>query len=155
MDIWGWLLDGLVVLGAALKDAALDQAAEMSIGNVVGSNIANVLLVLGKAALIRPIACDAKGLRIDTTIMIAASVVFAVICVSGVVERWQGMVMVAALAAFVIETVWEHDDPNTWAECSYCGAGEVQSPLPLPHTLTCPVVVGRDLLARIDGGTTS
>ena len=91
----------VVVLDAALKDAALDQAAEISIGNVVGSNIANVLLVLGIPALIRPIACDAKGLRTDTTIMIAASIVFAIICVGGVVERWHGIVMVAALAAYI------------------------------------------------------
>ena len=91
----------VVVLGAALRDAALDQAAEISIGNVVGSNIANVLLVLGIPALIRPIACDAKGLRIDPTIMIAASIVFAVVCAGGIVERWHGVVMAAALAAYI------------------------------------------------------
>ena len=91
----------VVVLNAALMDAALGQAAEISIGNVVGSNVANVLLVLGIPALIRPIACDAKGLRIDATIMIAASIVFAIICVGGVVERWHGIVMVAALAAYI------------------------------------------------------
>lgn len=91
----------VVVLDAAVMDAALNQAAEISIGNVLGSNIANVLLVLGLPALIRPVACDAKGLRIDTAIMIAASVVFALVCLGGVVQWWQGAVMVAALAAYI------------------------------------------------------
>ncbi len=91
----------VVVLDAALMDAALNQAAEISIGNVVGSNIANVLLVLGLPALIRPVACDAKGLRIDTAIMVAASIVFAVVCLGGAVEWWQGIIMVAALATYI------------------------------------------------------
>ena len=91
----------VVVLDAAIMDAALDQAAEISIGNVVGSNIANVLLVLGLPALIRPVACDAKGLRIDTAIMVAASVMFAAVCLGDVIEWWQGIVMVAALAAYI------------------------------------------------------
>jgi len=91
----------VVVLDAALMDAALNQAAEISIGNVVGSNIANVLLVLGVLALIRPVACDAKGLRIDTAVMVAASLVFAVVCMGDVVGRWQGAVMAAALAGYI------------------------------------------------------
>jgi cation:H+ antiporter len=90
-----------VVLDAALMDAALNQAAEISIGNVIGSNIANVLLVLGFAALIRPIACDAKGLRIDTTLMVAASIVFAIVCLGGALEWWHGVIMATALAAYV------------------------------------------------------
>ena len=91
----------VVVLDAALMDAALKQAAELSIGNVVGSNIANVLLVLGVAALIRPIDCDAKGLRIDTALMVAASAVFAAVCLGDVIEWWHGTVMAAALAAYI------------------------------------------------------
>ena len=91
----------VVVLNAAIMDAGLGEAAEISIGNVVGSNIANVLLVLGLPALIRPVDCDAKGLRIDTSIMVAASLVFAVVCLGGVVYRWQGIVMALGLAAYV------------------------------------------------------
>ncbi len=91
----------VVVLDAARMDAALDQAAEISIGNIVGSNIANVLLVLGLPALLQPIACDAKGLRIDTAIMVAASILFGVVCLGGVVVWWHGAVMAAALAGYI------------------------------------------------------
>ena len=132
----------VVVLNAAVMDAALNQAAEISIGNVVGSNVANVLLVLGLPALIRPIACDAKGLRVDTAIMVAASIAFAVVCLGGVVDRWHGAVMAAALAAYVMwcyraamggrgpddhytEEVEEYEDPQrpVWRSVFYVLGG--------------------------------
>ena len=82
-------------------DAALRGSPAIAVGNVVGSNVANMLLVLGLPAIIRPIAWGPRSVRFDNAAMILASVLFAVFCLSGVVERWQGLVLFALLLAYL------------------------------------------------------
>jgi cation:H+ antiporter len=104
------LLIGLTVVGFGTSapelvvsvNAALDGAPEIAIGNVVGSNIANILLVLGLPALIYPIACNAGGLRRDNALMLVVSVGFALLCQRGVIGRFEGMGMVALLVSFLL-----------------------------------------------------
>jgi cation:H+ antiporter len=67
--------------------AMLASAPDIAMGNVVGSNIANLLLVLAIAALIAPIAIDADVLRIDGGAMLAGAVVLGVVVADGVVSR--------------------------------------------------------------------
>ena len=61
--------------------SALSGYPGIAIGNVVGSNIANVLLVIGVPVLIHPIVTDQEGLGRQTGLMIAVSLMFIVICV--------------------------------------------------------------------------
>lgn len=82
-------------------NAALSGAPEMAIGNVVGSNIANVLLVLGLPAAIFPITCGAGRIRRDTILMLLASGAFVLVAWFGTFQSWQGMIMVALLLAFL------------------------------------------------------
>lgn len=78
--------------------SALSGATGIAIGNVVGSNIANVLLVLGVPALIAPL-CDRSGDgQRNFWMMIAASVVFIGLCFTGVLVWWHGALMLTALA---------------------------------------------------------
>ncbi len=88
-------------------DAALSGANDISVGNVVGSNIANVALILGLAALVRPCFADAKLVRIDAPIMIAASVALAVILANGTASRIEGSLLLLALVGYSIFTFWE------------------------------------------------
>ena len=104
------LLIGLTVVGFGTSapelvvslNAALDNAPEIAIGNVVGSNIANILLVLGLPALIFPIACNAGGLRRDNGLMLAISLGFVLLCQWDVITRGAGIGMLALLFAFLI-----------------------------------------------------
>ncbi|WP_169543039.1 calcium/sodium antiporter [Sneathiella aquimaris] len=82
-------------------NAALEGAPGIAFGNVVGSNIANVLLVLGVPALIYPLACDNQSAMRDSIIMIGGSILFAILAWTGFIGFWQGAILVAALA-FVI-----------------------------------------------------
>ena len=81
--------------------AALEHVPRLAIGNVVGSNIANVLLVLGLPALIRPIACTTSGIRQDTVLMVLASVIFIGLCLHGELVLWEGVMLIALLAGFL------------------------------------------------------
>ncbi len=87
-------------------DAAFQGAAGISIGNVVGSNITNVLLVLGMPALIRTTQCSETGTRSSTVFMMAVSIIFAALCWQGVLDLTAGIILLALLAFFLSWTVW-------------------------------------------------
>nr|WP_319474342.1 calcium/sodium antiporter [uncultured Cohaesibacter sp.] len=87
-------------------DAAFKGLGGISIGNVVGSNITNVLLVLGLPALIRPTQCNESGTRSSTVFMIAVSIVFSALCLQGVLDLSSGIVLLALLIFFLTWTVW-------------------------------------------------
>jgi cation:H+ antiporter len=80
-------------------DAVLSGAPTIALGNVVGSNIANVLLVLGLPAIVYPIAVEPAGMRRDASLMVAATVLFIAFCWGGSIGPWQGLFLVATLAA--------------------------------------------------------
>jgi cation:H+ antiporter len=81
--------------------AALDGASGIAIGNVVGSNIANVLLVLGAPALIYPLTCDSQSAFRDSIIVIGGALLFSVMAWFGTIAFWQGFVLTATLALVI------------------------------------------------------
>ena len=81
--------------------AILSGAPGIALGNVVGSNTANILLVLGLPALISGIAAG-PGSRTSYLQMLAATALFVVLCFLGPLTRWHGFVLLAALAAMLI-----------------------------------------------------
>ncbi len=82
-------------------EAALSGSSDIAIGNVVGSNIANIALILGLAAVIQPIATDWKIVRIDAPIMVAVVIMMALMLLGGEVSRIEGGLLITALIAFV------------------------------------------------------
>lgn len=86
--------------------AAFTDAPGIAIGNVVGSNITNILLVLGMPALIRVTQCSENGTRSSTVFMIAISIVFTALCWQGVLDITAGVILLALLAFFLSWTVW-------------------------------------------------
>lgn len=84
--------------------SALSGYPGIAIGNVVGSNIANVLLVIGVPVLIHPIACNQDGLGKQTSLMIGVSLLFIALCVFEPINFWAGLLLVFILACFLIAT---------------------------------------------------
>ncbi|MBV2359076.1 calcium/sodium antiporter [Thalassococcus sp. CAU 1522] len=82
--------------------AALRDAPGIAVGNVVGSNIANILLILGLAGLFAPIAVQTATLRRDGTMMVVASLAGLAIVAAGAVGRLAGGVMVMMLALYLL-----------------------------------------------------
>ena len=79
----------------------------IAIGNVVGSNIANVLLVLGLPALIHPTHCNQESLARDTFLVIAVSLLFAGFCFLGPLGTVQGLVMFGLLSGVLLASARE------------------------------------------------
>ena len=82
--------------------AILAGAPGIAIGNVVGSNTANVLLVLGVPALLAGIATHGSDSRRSYVQMLAASVLFVGLCFLGPITWWHGLILLAGLAAMLI-----------------------------------------------------
>ena len=81
--------------------AALIGAPGIAFGNVVGSNIANVLLIVGASAILFPIAVTSAAVRRDGMVMVALAVVFAALSAVMHMERWLGAILILALATYV------------------------------------------------------
>lgn len=92
--------------------AALDGAPGVAIGNVVGSNIANILLILGVAALLSPIAVDRRGFRRDTTALLLATAAAIVVMLLGQATRAFGLALIAGLALYLWIVLRHSDAPE-------------------------------------------
>jgi cation:H+ antiporter len=84
--------------------SVLDGAPGLALGNVVGSNTANILLVLGIPALLAGIGVGSSDARRDYVIMIAASVLFIALCALGPLTLWHALVLLAVFAAIMAVT---------------------------------------------------
>lgn len=87
---------------AACIDAALTGAPDIAVGNVVGSNIANVLLILAVGALVHPIIAQPKALRRDGPVLVGSALIFLAIVLSGQIGRALGAVLLIGLIAYLI-----------------------------------------------------
>ena len=98
----------LVGFGTSLPElvtsvqAALSGAPGIAHGNIVGSNIANILLIAGLSAVIFPIAVAASALRRDAMVMLAVAAVFAALAGIVPMGRGLGAVFVAALGCYIV-----------------------------------------------------
>ncbi|VAW13506.1 Inner membrane protein YrbG, predicted calcium/sodium:proton antiporter [hydrothermal vent metagenome] len=82
-------------------NAALSGAPGIAVGNVVGSNIANILLVLGLPAIFRATDCCAPHVRRNTVFMIGATILFIVLCFFGPLNFWHGALLFSLIVAFL------------------------------------------------------
>ncbi|MCG6893105.1 MAG: calcium/sodium antiporter [Desulfobacteraceae bacterium] len=73
----------------------------IALGNVVGSNLCNVLLILGLAALASPLPVDPRLIRRDVPLMIAASLLLWAMAMDGKVSRWDGIVLFAGILVYI------------------------------------------------------
>jgi cation:H+ antiporter len=156
------LVIGLTLVGfgtsapelVACIQAALAGAPGIAVGNIVGSNIANILLILGVAAVIAPVLTTKEAFRRDGTVLIGASVALLAAILVGAIGRWTGVVFLVLLAGYLAYTyVTERTTPDAAANVYAAEATEVALPgasLTLALLLAlggiAGVVFGADLL---------
>lgn len=109
---WGMppLIIGLTIVayGTSAPEAAVSiqsswaGQADIALGNVVGSNICNVLLILGASALIAPMMVPSQLIRLDVPIMIGVSVLVFVFGLDGNIDRVEGLVLFIGAIAYTV-----------------------------------------------------
>jgi cation:H+ antiporter len=103
----------VVAFGTSLPElvvvvqAALTGYPGLVFGNVVGSNIANVLLVAGAAAFVYPLTYGEHSVRRDSLVMIGATILLILLSWNGVVGRVEGTILLAGLVGFTVVTARE------------------------------------------------
>ncbi|WP_224816803.1 calcium/sodium antiporter [Hasllibacter sp. MH4015] len=106
--------------------AVLSGSPGIAIGNVVGSNIGNVLLILGVAACLAPVAVDPRAFGRDGGMMIAATLLCLGAVLIGDINRITGAGFVAVLLAYLSYTIWsERRAGGTAAAEVYVGEAEI------------------------------
>ncbi|MCI5798952.1 MAG: calcium/sodium antiporter [Victivallales bacterium] len=87
-------------------DAALQGAGDIALGNVIGSNICNIALILGLSALITPLRVNPNLFKLDVPLMLGASVLLAFfLWLSGGLNRLEGAVFFAGIIAYMAYSV--------------------------------------------------
>jgi cation:H+ antiporter len=89
----------VVAIGTSAPELAIGVGAslqgnpDIAIGNVIGSNIANILLILGLSATIAPLVVSRQLVRLDVPIMLSLSVLIYLRALDGVISRWEGALL--------------------------------------------------------------
>ncbi len=98
----------VVAFGTSAPEMAVSAAAslngqyDLAMGNVVGSNIFNVLFILGVSALIMPLAVSAQLIRIDVPLMIALSVLLLLLGWDGNIQQWEAALLFAGIVIYTV-----------------------------------------------------
>ena len=112
----------IVAMGTSAPEAAVSitaasaGSADITVGNIVGSNILNILIILGLASVIVPIAVGKSTLKIDAPFMIAISGVFLALGWDGTITRLDGAIMLVLFASYIGYMIWEALHSNEEAE---------------------------------------
>ncbi|KKG10302.1 calcium/sodium antiporter [Methanosarcina sp. 2.H.A.1B.4] len=103
----------LVAVGTSLPELVVTVSAarkgygSIALGNIIGSNITNVFLILGLSGLLYPIAVAEISLFFTTPVMIVISLILLVFISTGwEIKRWEGVAMMAFYAAFLVMLFW-------------------------------------------------
>lgn len=108
------LLIGLTVvsIGTSLPElvvslgAVVQGSTDVGVGNIIGSNISNIALILGVAALVRPLDVQAQVVRVDGPILVGVSVLLVGLLLDGSIGYLDGGILVFGCVAYVGYTVW-------------------------------------------------
>jgi cation:H+ antiporter len=141
------LLSGLVIVGFGTSapelvvsvNAALNQQPDIAIGNVVGSNIGNILLILGICALITPLTVKPMAQRRDAVTVVAASILFIVLVGGSALGPVDAAIFLISLVAYLVWAYWSermHASPS--AELHKAEAEELTA---LPKSVAWTVTI--------------
>ena len=101
----------IVALGTSTPEiavslmAALAGNTSVSVGNVLGSNIMNILIVLGLSALVAPLIVSAQMVKREVPIMIALTLIVFLLALDGILSRIDGILLCVLLSAFIRYTI--------------------------------------------------
>lgn len=130
--------------------AALNGNDSIALGNIIGSNIANIGLILGVAAIIRPISVQAQVVRREIPIMIAVSIVMWALLMDGQLQYWDGILLTIGIIVYIYYCYYQarkEKEPSVQREYAE-GIPIIKGRIWIPAGL---IIIGLGML--IGGGT--
>jgi len=99
--------------------AVLAGNTDLALGNAVGSNIFNVLFILGLAALITPLVVNIQLIRQEVPIMLGASLLLLLLCLDGRLSLSDGLMLLALMLIYTVFLVWQSRSQGQAAQDEY------------------------------------
>lgn len=96
-------------------NAALSGSPDLTMGNVIGSNICNLALVLGVTAIIRPLRVNSDSIKIDWPMTMGSSLLLYFLVREGLVNSYEGILFIVLLAAYTIFVIRKSRRENRMA----------------------------------------
>lgn len=115
--------------------ASLDGRGAMALGNVVGSNILNVLLILGLSATVAPLVVSTQLVRTDVPVMIGASLLVLLLGFDGTISLLDGLLLVAGTIGYAVFLIRNNRKQTTTDHAVKTPAAPVSSGRPLRQSL--------------------
>lgn len=103
----------VVAFGTSAPELAVSTAstlhgqAEIALGNVIGSNVFNVLFILGLSAVVAPLVVNQQLIRLDVPLMIGISLAVWLMAADGAITRWEGVLLFAGIVTYTVFLVWQ------------------------------------------------
>src|ERR1700694_4319496 len=129
-------------LAACVRSAAMGQSG-LAMGIVVGSNIFNVLFVLGVSALIIPLTVTKRVIRLDVPIMIAVSVLLYLLALDGAISRWDGLLLFAGVVVYTLFTVLgaRRERSQSWLVTEVPASSAIEQPSSRRYSVVTPILL--------------
>lgn len=108
----------IVAMGTSAPEAAVSITAafagnaEITIGNIVGSNVLNILIILGITALVYPVAVQKSSLIFDIPVVLFATAILFVLGYDGNISRLDGIIMLVVFVAYLVFLFWDAKRPK-------------------------------------------
>ncbi len=133
---------------------AIEGNSDISVGNVVGSNIFNVLFILGLTAMVLPVGMTDKNRRIDIPITLGATILLVILGITGsmsgpVISRWEGVLMLLVFSAYLFYC-FKSDSKDEFSETQQATLSITKS-IALTLTGLAGLIFGGDLF--VDSAT--
>lgn len=92
---------------------ALTGHSDLVVGNCIGSNIFNVLFIIGICAVFAPLVVTKQLVRLDVPIMIGAHVIFLLLCLNGIIDRYDALLLLAIFVLYYSFVVYKSIQENS------------------------------------------
>lgn len=94
--------------------AVLDGKGPLAVGNIAGTNILNILFILGLSAALRPLPLHLQSIRFDVPVMIVSALLLLFMSLDGVLSRWEGLILVALAVLYTLALIRlsRHESPE-------------------------------------------
>lgn len=108
----------IVAMGTSAPEAAVSITAafagnaEITIGNIVGSNVLNILIILGITALVNPVAVQKSSLVFDIPVVLFATAILFGLGYDGNISRLDGIIMLVVFVAYLVFLFWDAKRPK-------------------------------------------
>jgi cation:H+ antiporter len=115
----------VVSIGTSLPELAVgvtaisDGAEDMAVGNIAGTNLVNILLILGLSAAIKPLTFQIKAVKFEMLVMVFTAFLLLILCLDGLLSYWDGILMLGIGIIYVVLIIRKSQKENINIQIEY------------------------------------